>query len=81
MDENRDIPIYNLWSEKPYITLKPAEEICPECKGNGVSDHKPYGYYICRFCFGTGKVDWIKRIRGKKCKMKSQNLNGEKLIT
>lgn len=70
MNGIRELPIYNLWTEKPYITLKPAEEICPTCEGHGTVNHKGHGYHICNFCSGAGKVDWIKRIRGKKCKMK-----------
>lgn len=63
-DEITEIPIYNVWSDIPYITLNPAEELCPKCKGSGVSTPTPYGYLICNLCFGSGKVDWIKRIRG-----------------
>lgn len=65
-DEITEIPIYNLWTDEYYITLKPGEEICPECKGTGSSKPKKYGYYLCRFCFGSGTVDWVKRIRGNR---------------
>lgn len=64
MDESIEVPIYNLWYDEQYIVLNPEEEICPECKGEGVTNRKGYGYHICNFCLGRGKVDWIERIRG-----------------
>lgn len=63
-DKSREIPIYNLWRDEHYITLKPDEEICPRCKGTGTSHRTQYGFVICSLCYSTGKVDWIKRIRG-----------------
>ena len=61
MVESKEIPIYNSWRDEHYIKLNLGEEICPKCKGTGSSHHK---YHVCSFCYGRGKVDWIKRIRG-----------------
>jgi len=36
-----------------------GEVICPQCNGNG---------FFCNKCLGTGKLDWVEQIVGKKPK-------------
>jgi len=42
--------------------LKPGELICDQCKGNGDS----ITYNPCSKCLGSGKLDWIENVVGKK---------------
>jgi len=53
---------------KKKIELKEGEIICPKCKGKGTYCFK--GVYsnkrICEKCFGSGKLDWVEIIVGKK---------------
>ena len=50
---------------------------CPECKGSGFVD--PTKVYTiaapCKKCQGTGKLDWVEKICGKKIPDWEVNLN------
>jgi len=43
------------------MELKEGEVICPECNGTGGE-----GSWWCMHCHGTGKLDWVESIVGKK---------------
>lgn len=45
------------------MRLKPGEELCPKCNGNGFN---VYDGNICPHCYGEGKLEWIEKIKGKK---------------
>jgi len=66
MNEEMDIPLYNIWKDEYNITVKAGEVICPKCKGSGIAKMKIHQVFSCKLCFGQGKVDWIKGIRGRK---------------
>ena len=41
--------------------------ICPKCKGMGFVNAKKYNKIeSCEKCHGTGKLDWIENLVGKK---------------
>jgi DnaJ-class molecular chaperone len=53
------------------MELKEGEVICPKCKGSGNQAdwmHLPdYRVHMeCCHCNGSGKLDWIENITGKK---------------
>jgi len=56
------------------MQLKPSEYICKKCNGSGLFNaYKPkepllpvFIVYDCIWCDGTGKVDWIANILGKR---------------
>lgn len=65
-----ELPIYNIWKDEYKITLYFGEEVCPKCKGSGISGMRKHlirsnSPSSCKLCFGQGKVDWVKRIRGE----------------
>ena len=45
--------------------LKEYEEICPECCGKGEKIN-PMMIWRCEKCGGTGKIDWLEKMFGKK---------------
>jgi len=49
------------------VDLKAGEIECPKCNGTGhdVEDKKHF-YIWCEKCQGSGKVNWIEAIVGKK---------------
>ncbi len=61
------------------MKLEPGEMICPKC--NGKSHYQSWGNVAnhfkppCSKCLGTGKVDWIENITGKKLPI-SKIING-----
>lgn len=60
------------------IELKDDEVVCYKCNGSGrdlsntpIQYHKKSGLpfyesHVCNICEGTGKLDWIENIFGKK---------------
>jgi len=42
------------------------EIVCNECEGTGFDNKYKWNRRACFKCFGTGKVDWIENITGKK---------------
>lgn len=53
------------------IELKDGEVVCPKCNGNTLNndpyyDSKDYETWYCDKCNGTGKLDWVENIVGKK---------------
>lgn len=46
------------------MELKPGEIICDECLGTGES----IAYHLCPKCHGSGKLDWVEAVVGKKPK-------------
>ena len=57
------------------MELKKEEVVCPECHGTGnrakwdqIPDYKCY--LKCDKCDGTGKMDWIEAVVGKKPKIR-----------
>jgi hypothetical protein len=44
------------------------KETCPKCNGEGAILHNDLQLadYVCEWCGGCGKVDWIEKMRGKK---------------
>jgi hypothetical protein len=53
------------------MNLKDGETICPECNGTGRSlrgkDEKdPFGWLFCPKCVGSGKLDWVEMVVGKR---------------
>ncbi len=65
------------------MKLKKGEVKCDKCKGKGkipAKDH-PRVYistegslFECPKCFGTGKLDWVENIVGKR---KDENISGK----
>ena len=54
------------------MKLEEYEENCPDCEGSGWLN-KLHGIE-CEKCLGTGKLDWLEKIRGKR------SINREKFI-
>ena len=57
------------------FNLEESEHICDKCGGTGrINTYSPYNSYIrarrrkvfCPMCQGTGRLDWIENIVGKK---------------
>lgn len=53
------------------MQLRPGEVECKKCKGTGVTNpHAKKGMalmgYKCLNCDGSGKLDWIENVTGKK---------------
>jgi hypothetical protein len=69
MKEKRYNTVYN-----SYVELKEGEEFCPLCKGRGrvvgaINERFPScarPALFCHKCLGTGKLDWIEKVIGKK---------------
>jgi len=62
---------------KDKIKLKEGEVICDKCNGTGGEYQDPNvgpkmsNYFIkCDKCYGSGKLDWIENIVGKKDRYK-----------
>jgi len=61
---------FNFWKNEA-ITLEEGEEVCSECKGDGVRGmaiHQPPNMNpknICSKCNGEGKLDWCEKVVGK----------------
>ncbi len=64
------------------MELEPGEVVCDQCKGTGYPnnneiDYNNKFYYnhldVCDKCNGSGKLDWIENIVGKK----SRTFNGD----
>ncbi len=60
---------------KEQFNLEEGEYICDKCGGTGrINNHNPYHSFphsrsrtvFCPMCQGTGKLDWIENIVGKK---------------
>lgn len=45
--------------------LKEGESHCEDCDGWGKIE-KDKKWYVCKECQGTGKLDWVERVVGKK---------------
>jgi len=48
------------------VELKLGEVICDECDGNKSNLVDNFYYFKCNKCHGTGKLDWIENIVGKR---------------
>ena len=51
------------------MKLQPFEEICSHCGGDGFQErerHPKWFPHKCNKCKGTGKLDWLEKIFGKK---------------
>lgn len=63
---------------KENFNLKEGEYICPDCGGTGINNqskvHKSMAS-SCFTCWGSGKLDWIEMIRGKKAPFKTLSAN------
>ena len=65
-------PISNIWNGKETLILEEFESICDNCEGKGgfrfpepngcSSEHYDY-IEVCKICGGTGKIDWITKLR------------------
>ena len=52
--------------------LKEYEEICPRCGGTGIEIKEIYHVkqdFGCIKCDGTGKIDWLEKMFGKRTKL------------
>ena len=48
------------------MDLKPGEIRCDQCDGKGFIVNKYFGKPVCNKCNGTGKLDWVEAVVGKK---------------
>jgi len=48
------------------MNLKPGEIICPKCEANHIVGKGKLTIWGCEKCKGTGKLDWIEAVVGKK---------------
>ena len=48
------------------LKIKEYEEKCTECSGRGWFWTEDDERYSCNNCGGTGKLDWLEKIKGKK---------------
>jgi len=67
------------------VELNSGEELCPECHGGKIGFCFEAGYYTsqeCPLCLGTGKLDWVEKIVGKKKeeKIKSNTIYGNMIV-
>ena len=46
--------------------LKKWEMVCNKCDGVGITRKNKHAINVCSKCQGTGKVDWLENIVGKK---------------
>jgi DnaJ-class molecular chaperone len=63
---------YNI-NYKQFITLREGENFCPKCNGKGrvLKDNRKNTTFTrstleCNKCLGSGKLDWIEEIVGKR---------------
>lgn len=56
-----------IWNE---VVLNEGEELCHRCDGYGEEKFNPNFIpqfpFTCTVCHGTGKLDWIEKVVGKK---------------
>jgi hypothetical protein len=48
------------------MDLNPSEVVCSKCHGTKSMMVDDFYYFKCDKCKGTGKLDWIENIVGKK---------------
>jgi DnaJ-class molecular chaperone len=70
---------------KTHLTLNKGEEFCKTCRGEGMvvlrrdyTSLKTSSSLVCKDCLGTGKIDWIEKVIGKKSHLPLVNLKIEK---
>jgi len=62
---------YNKYN-KNYTEIKEGEKFCKSCRGAGmVKSKRDYTFkktdlLVCSKCLGTGKLDWVEKVVGKK---------------
>ncbi len=48
------------------MKLEKGEVICSNCNGSG--NHQDNSKFTCQTCCGSGKLDWLENIVGKRIK-------------
>jgi len=61
------------------MKLEEGEVICPQCEGTGKPNNNKFeNFYlvpkVCDKCHGSGKLDWIENIVGKKEPAQTRNM-------
>ncbi len=57
---------------KVFTELKDGEQFCKVCHGEGMVkarkgvEFKNRELLVCHACYGTGKLDWVEKVVGKK---------------
>lgn len=51
------------------MKLEKGEVVCSNCNGTG--NHQDNNKFTCQTCYGSGKLDWLENVVGKKIKIYS----------